>query len=78
MSDNRNADTARQGMSENTDAISNEESVLDFLWAPEAAAVPDGELEMREQAGQEHAEGEGLTGALARYGSWLNSLDGTP
>ncbi|HKB58638.1 MAG TPA: hypothetical protein VKC56_01195 [Gallionellaceae bacterium] len=76
MPENQNTDMARQGKSENPDAISNDESVLDFLWGSEAAAVPDGQAEMPEQAAQEAVEGEDLTGALARYGSWLNSLDG--
>jgi hypothetical protein len=75
MSDKRNADMARQGLSESPDAISNDESVLDFLWGSGAAVVPDGQADTRAQAEQEAVEGEDLTGALARYGSWLNSLD---
>ncbi len=76
MPDKRKTDMARQGMNENPDAISNDESVLDFLWGSEAAAVPDGQADMREQAEPKAEEGEDLTGALARYGSWLNSLGG--
>lgn len=63
---------------ENSAEHRDSETVLDFLWNPEAADhsaehspgqhAPDSQLRV-----QDEAAGEALEDALARYSSWLNS-----
>lgn len=69
--------------SENSDALSSDESVIGFLWSGEtpddsalqADAVDDGGSGAAEVQDKEDQREE-LAGALARYGTWLSSLDG--
>lgn len=74
MADRENPDMVREE-SDNPDAISSDESVVEFLWGSEAADVSTGQAEATDE-GADADKGEDLAGAMARYGSWLSSLDG--
>lgn len=73
MSDKSNRDRARDEGSESPDTISGDESVLGFLWGAETEAA---QADAANAAGGDADDGKDLAGALARYGTWLRSLDG--